>query len=380
MSASADRWVATGTGPAKVLAAARERLQNGHVGDRVRLTVELDERERAQVGRLLGVAWEASAKAITLGNLRAGLAALDDDLVAVLTRHGGAPDNLRAKRAANLAARTATINAAYEALIAAGWPAHAVDHARAKRWLERANADHVPERADELCRLWKALPSDNRPLPQLADALFDDTHCLDRGQTLGRLAARLLAAAGAAPTEAAEAVDQALTATSWRRTWASFGVLCDEVSSTVLVLGLPLVGDSPAADLSSTAARRGEPLWLTSRSLRGAWRPHDDVHTVRVCENPSIVEAAADEHGTASLPLVCVYGRPSSAAWALLGGLAGAGVRLLISADRDTAGRRFAAEMLRLRGAEPWLPEIDGIFEESRLPELLADLRSAVHR
>lgn len=62
MSASADRWVATGTGPAKVLAAARERLQNGHVGDRVRLTVELDERERAQVGRLLGVAWKPPPK------------------------------------------------------------------------------------------------------------------------------------------------------------------------------------------------------------------------------------------------------------------------------------------------------------------------------
>ncbi|MEU4161709.1 TIGR02679 domain-containing protein [Actinoplanes sp. NPDC026670] len=377
MSAAADRWALAGTGPAKVLAAARARLQKGETGDRVRLAVDLDDRERTQVGRLLGVAWEASSKGVTLGNLRAGLAGLGDDLTAVLTRHGGAPHNLRAKKVADQAARAATNAAAYQALAAAGWPDPAVALAQHRRWLERAGADQITDRADALARLRQALPGDNGPLPQLADQLFGDTHCLDRDQPLGRLAARLLAAAAADPGEEASAAEQALTATAWRRAWAAVGVVCDEVSSTVLVLGLPLAGHAPAAILSTAAAGCGEPLWLTSRSLRGTWTVPAGVRTVRVCENPSIVEAAADDLGAACPPLVCVYGRPSSAAWALLESLASAGVRLLVSADRDTAGQRFSAEMLRLPGAQPWLPDADGVFEEARLPLLLADLRQA---
>jgi hypothetical protein len=71
---------------------------------------------------------------------------------------------------------------------------------------------------------------------------------------------------------------------------------------------------------------------------------------------------------------VCIYGRPSSAAWTLLRGLATAGVQLRVTADRDTAGRGFLTEMLALPGATEWLPDADGLFEEARLQALIADL------
>ncbi|MET8198057.1 DUF2399 domain-containing protein [Micromonospora taraxaci] len=95
---------------------------------------------------------------------------------------------------------------------------------------------------------------------------------------------------------------------------------------------------------------------------------------VRVCENPAIVEAAANRHGAAGMPLVCIYGRPSVAAWMLLRGLAAAGTRLLVTADRDKVGQQFLSELLTLTTATEWLPDADGIYEEARLDELLADL------
>ena len=96
---------------------------------------------------------------------------------------------------------------------------------------------------------------------------------------------------------------------------------------------------------------------------------------VRVCENPSIVEAAADAFGVRSAPLVCTFGRPSIAAWALLRGLDGGGTDLLVSADRDDAGRQIEAGMLaHLQRSSAWLAAAEGLFEEDRLKDLLDDV------
>jgi hypothetical protein len=148
-------------------------------------------------------------------------------------------------------------------------------------------------------------------------------------------------------------------------------VACDEVSSTVLVLNVTLAGAAAAAAL--TRAEPGEPVWLTARAMRGQWAPAG-LTVVRVCENPAVVEAAADAHRAACSPLVCTYGRPSQAAWTLLRGLAASGVQLLVTADRDAAGRRFLSDLLALPGASAWLPAVAGVYEEDRLEALLADL------
>jgi uncharacterized protein (TIGR02679 family) len=112
-------------------------------------------------------------------------------------------------------------------------------------------------------------------------------------------------------------------------------VLCNEVSSRVLTLNLPLRGDAAAVALAT--ARPGEPVWLTLRSLSGPWTAASKT-PVYVCENPTIVEAAADVLGAQCLPLVCTDGIASAAALALVGGLDGAGCGIHARADFDRAG------------------------------------------
>jgi hypothetical protein len=51
-------------GPRKVLAAARRRLETGHGLGGSPLRVDLSPGERSQVGRLLGMSWERSGRAV----------------------------------------------------------------------------------------------------------------------------------------------------------------------------------------------------------------------------------------------------------------------------------------------------------------------------
>ena len=105
------------------------------------------------------------------------------------------------------------------------------------------------------------------------------------------------------------------------------------------------LGDAPCARLAQAAGT--EPLWLTLRSLTGSLRmaaPASDVH---VCENPSVLIAAADQLGKSSRPLVCTNGRPSAAALRLLTGLAESGASIHVRADDDDAGQAIVATVRR---------------------------------
>jgi hypothetical protein len=99
-----------------------------------------------------------------------------------------------------------------EAEAEAGIPAHAIELAQARRWLGRPDTDDIAARAHALARLWRGLPAAATPLPELANALYHDTHRLDRDAHLGRVAALLLAAAPADPENAARAADHASSA------------------------------------------------------------------------------------------------------------------------------------------------------------------------
>ena len=74
---------------------------------------------------------------------------------------------------------------------------------------------------------------------------------------------------------------------------------------------------------------------------------------VYVCENPSVVETAAEALGTGSGPLICVEGRPSVGAGLLLQELLGAGTVLRYHGDFDWAGLAIARSLIGA-GAEPW--------------------------
>jgi hypothetical protein len=102
-------------------------------------------------------------------------------------------------------------------------------------------------------------------------------------------------------------------------------------------------GPAPAARLC--AATPGEPVWLSLRALDGEWSIATGSH-VFVCENPTIVEAAADELGSHCPPIVCTDGIPTMAALDLLAGLWTRGSSTSVRADVDEAGLVVVEQVL----------------------------------
>ncbi|MCX4844598.1 TIGR02679 family protein [Streptomyces sp. NBC_00893] len=134
----------------------------------------------------------------------------------------------------------------------------------------------------------------------------------------------------------------------WRReAWAAVGLLRDELSSTVLTLNLR---GTPALD---RLAEDGEPCVLTLRQLTRR-PPAVAAPMVRICENPTVLAAAADALGPACPPLVCLQGQPSAAALTLLRGLHDHGAALYYHGDFDWGGLRIAGILHRRVPWRPW--------------------------
>jgi len=66
-----------------------------------------------------------------------------------------------------------------------------------------------------------------------------------------------------------------------------------------------------------------------------------------VCENPPVVEAAADALGAACPPLVCTDGVPTAAVLELLDRLVASGCDLWVRADFDAAGQTIVETVRR---------------------------------
>lgn len=387
-------WLA-GAGAAKVVAAIRERALRGASTERGVLRCDLDTDERRQVGRLLGVKWALSGRPVRL-----------QDLAAVLAPYGVTPRELaeadgrpivprKQEQAEAADRRAAELGDVRSLLSTLGIADDLIDTWLADPGLPRAGDGALLKLADEIVTVWRALPGDAAEpvrLAQLATSVRNDAHALDHAEPLGRAVARLAALA--------HGLDRPLRpGDSWRAAWRSVGVLCDEVSSRVLVLNLSLRGEAPAVALTSAAP--GEPVWLTLRSLNGEWTA--GPCPIFVCENPTIVEAAADRLGSTCPPLICTDGVPSGAAIDLVSGLAVAGCDLHIRADFDRTGLTIVNQLHRAApSACPWRydlttyrsllpPSTDStvptdlrdavathaIHEEAILTELLADLEKA---
>lgn len=364
------RWLEL-SGPRAVLAALRERAERGHRLDDGTLTVALTEQQRREVGRLLGIPWEVSQRPVSLRLLAARLAEHGYTPLALVEAVGGPVIPRReareqaqrqAQAARNRAAQTLTSAGIPEA-VAAAWSA---DSAIAWNDIERL--------ADRVAAVWRRLPGDGRPirLAQLAADVLHDAHALDATTAVGRAVARLAAAVHGLPRPSR-------SGSEWRAAWRSVGVACDTVSSRVLTLNLPLSGDSPAATLCANAS--GEPLWLTQRLLDQGFRCA--ATTVYVCENPSIVEAAADALGAQCPPLVCTDGIATTAATDLIAGLA-TNCTVLVRADFDDAGLTVV-DQIRAAAPTAQLWRFDQATyrqfappDRSEAIHAAADLRSAI--
>jgi len=370
-------------GAMRVLDMARRRAERGQLGDTGVLAVMLDDDERRDVGVLLGSEWEISARRVSIAHLRKRLATrgvgLEDLLVAV----GGPIDDLVAARARAAesrrleeAAATSVLGAAIDRLcgpesglletVAADLPPSS---GTGRRLARAAALAQVLDRVD---------PRDGRSgvsLAVLAAETFGDAHALDQSTPLGRAAARMVGVIGASKAEAGSSdfVSADIgTTEGWRAAWWSIGVICDRVSSTVLVLNLPLIGGPALMALSGVL---GEPVWLTARVLAGGVGAAAALGPVFVCENPSVVETAADRIGAGCRPLVCTFGRPSLAAITVLRALHVAGVEVRLSADDDRGGELIrAAVRTACPNARDWIAPGGGTFEEERIEGMLADL------
>jgi uncharacterized protein (TIGR02679 family) len=204
----------------------------------------------------------------------------------------------------------------------------------------------------QVAALLRRLPSRGVPLGRLAAECCGDAHALDEGRPVGTLVLSAVRALAGLPF-AAEG-----TAGARRAAWAAVGVHLDELSSLVLCLGLP--GDSRTALGRTLAACRevGQPAVVTLRQLRCHPQPLSTgslpVGRVRICENPVVVAAAADELGARCQPLVCVGGQPSAAGWRLLELLATGGAEFAYHGDFDWGGVRIARTVRHRMSWRPW--------------------------
>lgn len=361
-----EEW-ARKSGPSKVLAEIRRRVEERKCGPRAKVKVPLTRAERTEVGEILDAAWAQGDQPVAMARLRAGLAQHGTELEDLLVALGGPLRDLPAERQSQREVRAETETEARRLLRELD---PRVPDAVVTRCL---TGPDILSRARAIRDVVAALTEENERLQVLAARLFRDAHALDRSQALGRAVARFLS--GSDCHVGADGValwqDPVEDAEAWRAAWARGGVVCDEVSTQVLVLNLPLVGAAAAATLASL---RGEPVWLTLRSLRGGLRLAPGVEDVFVCENPSIVEAAADRYGDGSRALVCTFGVPSQAALDLLRVIC-AQATLHVHADEDAVGRRIVEGLLRLPGARRWRMDSATVrYEEELLAELLSDL------
>ena len=186
-------------------------------------------------------------------------------------------------------------------------------------------------------------------LANLAAEQAGDSHALDRGQPLATLCLRAFAAL--------YGVDGQRGAEARRKAWLAAGVVIDDLSAPVLAFNLRAATGSGLEQVLDLHRKQGEPVFLTYRQLRSAppFEPLDPaMRTVFVCENPSIVSAAAREIGPSCLPIISTNGQPASATRLLLSQLRLAGAKLYCHADFDWAGLRIIDQLMREYAAIPW--------------------------
>lgn len=213
--------------------------------------------------------------------------------------------------------------------------------------LARAEQREEADLLEDAVRVARLLPRPGVLLQVLATDVAGDAHALDHGRGLSAVALRAAASLAAWPGVPGSAAGR-------RQLWAAVGVWCDPLSNDVLTFGLRPSGSDRLSRHLRESSEDGEPRRVTLRELT---RQRLSLAPGRlfVCENPSVVAAAADRLGRECAPLVCVDGMPTTAAVELLVGARASGASILFHADFDWAGVGIANVLRdRLGELEPW--------------------------
>jgi uncharacterized protein (TIGR02679 family) len=352
------RLVAVLGGPAlaRLRARLRTRLERG-AALTGRLTLEAPSpEERSAIERLFGRISRGRDLQVDLDRLSAilGNAELGLDLAsAVVALEGPVED--RAGLEAATARRWKTVVAEAEAALGpgstspwSGWLENLEQTGLCRR-LSAGDPDTGAALLTAAVAVLRRLPADAVPLAELAAAVAGDSHALDLGAPLATLVLRAVAVRNghAHPEDA----DQR------RAAWDAVGVLADELSAPALLLNLGAIPSNPTGRAMLLAQDAGEPYRLSTRQLLRTppdFAPPIVGGVVFVCENPSVVAAAANRLGRACRPLLCTEGQPKTALRLLLGRLTAAGARIAYHGDFDWPGLQIANGLIQRFGAIPW--------------------------
>ncbi len=204
-----------------------------------------------------------------------------------------------------------------------------------------------------------ALPRrDPQPLPIFAAEVLGDSHALDADRPIYSLLLRTIGKTNGL----------AVTSQNHRRIWSAVNLIQDELSSTTLVLNLPVDGEGLLGSMLAQHAAAGQPCRLTFSQLRQHSLVFaDPAPIIYVCENPSVLAAAASQLGKHSRPLLCIEGQPSHASAKLLTICRNANVQLEYHGDFDRPGLQITAQILHRFGAQPWrMSKLDYLRHVSR--------------
>lgn len=300
---------------------------------------DLSDEERTAVDRLLGVRSRAKTVRVELEKLDAlmqervglGVTSVVSSIVGPLRDRPGERDKLSAAE-----------GELWSSLVA--HPALG-RHPRLGEWLvalRRSGAWRRDGLLDALTVLEHLPQASRRGRSNLAVRLLGDAHRLDDSSPVGRLVLSALSSLDGTPLP--------LRAADRRRLWAAQGVISDETSSTVLTLGLRPIAAGPLTSAATEWASADVPLPIPLAAVQSErWRVPAGT-LVSVCENPSVLAAAAGTGAT----VVCVEGRPSVAANLILASLVDGGARLRYHGDFGAGGISIANAIIGGIGAEPW--------------------------
>ncbi len=350
----------TRPGLTRLWTAARTRLERNGLQPAGTIRLEhLDAQEREALSLLLARPITGRTAAIRLPDLdtRLRTSAFGRGLASTLEELGPSLTDRRAVRDAAAAGRANVWAAAQTEVEATSlstqpWTAQWLEEIRRGGTLARQDpktaATVIIQAVQILAMLFPG--TDPSPTPaswgrgELATRITGSAHGLDDGTLLCRLVLRGIALA--------RGVELPVDAPTRRALWRMVSVTPDEVSSTVLTLGLrPTGGTWREAALRERADHHME-THVTLRDLRTLRLEMPTGTRVHVCENPRVVEAAADTGCRA--PLICTSGSATTVVLTLLDALAAAGCTFAYHGDFDWPGIALANRITHRYGVEAW--------------------------
>ncbi|WP_328882034.1 TIGR02679 family protein [Streptomyces sp. NBC_00299] len=350
----------TRPGLTRLWAAARTRLERNGLRPTGTIRLQhLDEPEREALSLLLAKPLTTSTATIHLPDLdtRLRASAVGRGLAETLAELGPALTDRRAVRDAAAAQRAGLWSAAEAALAATQlasqpWPARWLEELRRAGTVARQDGHTATTILDQAIRTLATLfpGPDAEPSPvargrgELATRTTGSAHGLDDGTMLSRLVLRGIALASG--------TDFPVDAPGRRALWRLASVTPDEVSSTVLTYGLRPTGATWGERTLRERADHNLETHLTLRELRALRLAMPSRTRIHVCENPRVVEAAADAGCTE--PLVCTSGSATTVVLTLLDVLAAAGCAFAYHGDFDWPGIALANRVVERYGAEAW--------------------------